>query len=104
MDVQRDQRTVLTKPADVHVGILHGYHRAKGEVSEIEIISGFSEGGDLRAISVPSCLSHQALPAGAVAVIASPDSGVNPPTLIEVGGLDSATAGIKHRRFHWAGD
>ena|SRR5215472_6180951 len=94
MDIQGNQGSMFAKARDMGVSVLHGHKRSPDQVPAMEVVSGFAKGGNFVTICASVGARQQALPAGAVAVISAPDCSVYPPALVEVGGIESAAAGI----------
>ena len=81
---------------DMHIGVLSGKNRTETEIPEMEIVSCIYEGTELVAAGVSACESstQQCLPARVIAIVAAVYAPVDVKSLIPIGGIQAAAAGI----------
>src|ERR1700745_963729 len=81
---------------DMYVGVLDGSNWPNCEISEMKVVSSFKEGTDLVALGASVCEAspQQCLTARIVAIVTAVHAPVDIESLIPIGGIQPATAGI----------
>jgi hypothetical protein len=96
MDLKRQERTMFGAAVDMYVGVLNGTNWSNREISEMKVVPSFKEGAELVALGASVCevSRQQRLTPRIVAIVTAVHAPVDIKSLIPIGGVQPAAAGI----------